>query len=206
MSITLILIILTSGISIYAWSHPDLLDKWIFHPFSIYKKNQWYRFITSGFLHADWTHLFFNMLSLYFFGEALERVFMGIFGFGMGVAAYLLIYLGGMVVADIATYIKHKKDYDYRALGASGAVSAAIFASILFNPLNSICLFAFICMPGFIFGFVYLIYSYYQAQRMSGVNHSAHFYGAVFGFVVSLLLLPGAGLDFIKEVSGWRIF
>jgi len=206
MSITLILIILTSGISIYAWSHPDLLDKWVFHPFSINKKNQWYRFITSGFLHADWTHLFFNMLSLYFFGEALERVFMGLFGVEMGVAAYLLIYLGGMVVADIATYIKHKNDFDYRALGASGAVSAAIFASILFNPLNSICLFAFICMPGFIFGIVYLIYSYYQAERMTGVNHSAHFYGAVFGFVVSFLLVDNAGINFIQQVISWRIF
>ncbi len=206
MSITLILIVLTSGISIYAWSHPDLLDKWVFHPFSINKKNQWYRFITSGFLHADWTHLFFNMLSLYFFGEALERVFMGLFGVEMGVAAYLLIYLGGMIVADIATYIKHKNDFDYRALGASGAVSAAIFASILFNPLNSICLFAFICMPGFIFGIIYLIYSYYQAERMSGVNHSAHFYGAVFGFVVSFLLVDNAGINFIQQVISWRMF
>ena len=206
MSITLILIILTSGISIYAWSHQDLLDNWVFHPFSVNKKNQWYRFVTSGFLHADWTHLFFNMLSLYFFGEVVERVFMASFGYEIGIALYLLIYLGGMIIADIPTYIKHKKDFDYRALGASGAVSAIIFSSILFNPLNLICLFAFICMPGFIFGVIYLIYSYYQGQRMGGgINHSAHFYGAVFGFVVSLLLLPGSGLNFIEQIGAWRL-
>lgn len=206
MSITLILIILTSGISIYAWSHQDLLDKWVFHPFSVTKKNQWYRFVTSGFLHADWTHLFFNMLSLYFFGEVVERVFMANFGYEIGIALYLLIYLGGMIIADVPTYIKHKNDFDYRALGASGAVSAIIFSSILFNPINLICLFLFICMPGFIFGIIYLIYSYYEARRMGGaINHSAHFYGAVFGFVVSFLLVQGSGFNFIEQISQWRL-
>lgn len=207
MSITLILIILTSGISIYAWSNQNLLDRWVFHPFSISKRNQWYRFVTSGFLHADWTHLFFNMLSLYFFGEAVERVFIANFGYEAGLALYLLVYLGGMIIADIPTYIKHRKDFDYRALGASGAVSAIIFSGILFNPLSGICPFFIFCMPGFIFGFIYLIYSYYEAQRMRGaINHSAHFYGAVYGFIISLFLVEGAGLNFIEQISRWRIF
>lgn len=207
MSITFIIIILTSGISIYAWSNQNLLDNWVFHPFSIAKRGQWYRFITSGFLHADWTHLFFNMLSLYFFGETVERVFIGNFGYEAGLGLYLLIYLGGMIIADIPTYIKHKTDFDYRALGASGAVSAVIFAGILFNPLTGICLFLFICLPGFIFGVIYLIYSYYSAQRMGGgINHSAHFYGAVFGFVVSFLVVEGSGLRFIEQISQWRMF
>ena len=206
MSITLILIILTAGISVYAWSNQDLLDKWVFHPFSISKKNQWYRFVTSGFLHADMTHLFFNMLSLYFFGGAVERAFLGNFGYEIGIAFYLLIYIGGMIIADIPTYFKHKKDYDYRALGASGAVSAVIFSGILFNPLVSICPFFVFCMPGFLFGLLYLIYSYYEARRMAGaINHSAHFYGAVYGFVLSFLLVENSGINFIQQISQWRL-
>lgn len=206
MSITLILIILTAGISFYAWSNQDLIDKWVFHPFSVHKKNEWYRFVTSGFLHADMTHLFFNMLALYFFGDAVERTFIGNFGYETGIALYLLIYLGGMIIADVPTYFKHKNDFDYRALGASGAVSAVIFSGILFNPLTGICPFFVLCMPGFIFGLLYLIYSYYEARRMAGaINHSAHFYGAVYGFVVSFLLVDNAGINFIQQISQWRL-
>ena len=191
----------------YAWSNEDLLRKWIFHPFYVNKNHQYYRFITSGFLHADWIHLFFNMLTLYFFGDIVETVFVYHYGPQIGILLYLLIYFGGMIVADIPSYIKHKKDYDYRALGASGAVSAIIFSSILFSPTREICLYAFICMPGFIFGLLYLIYSYYQGKRMGdNINHDAHFYGAVFGFILTIVLVPGAFGSFVQKIMHWGIF
>ncbi|MDB5261689.1 MAG: protease [Adhaeribacter sp.] len=207
MSVTLILIIITVGVSMYAWSNEDVMRQLIFHPFSVAKKNQYYRFITSGFLHADWMHLFFNMLTLYFFGEVVETVFIYQYGYGIGILLYLLIYFGGMIVADIPTFIKHKTNYDYRALGASGAVSAIIFSSIIFSPTRDICLYMFLCMPGFIFGLLYLIYSYYQAKRMGdNINHDAHLYGALFGFVLTILIMPGALGNFVQEILQWRIF
>ncbi|KAA5546462.1 rhomboid family intramembrane serine protease [Adhaeribacter rhizoryzae] len=207
MSVTLILIIITVGISMYAWSNEDLMRKWIFHPFYVNKNHQYYRFITSGFLHADWVHLFFNMLTLYFFGDIVETVFVYHYGPEIGILLYLFIYFGGMIVADIPSYIKHKKDYDYRALGASGAVSAIIFSSILFSPTREICLYAFICMPGFIFGLLYLIYSYYQGKRMGdNINHDAHFYGAVFGFILTIFLVPGSFGNFVQKIMHWGIF
>lgn len=206
MSITLILIIVTVGISVYAWSNENLMHSWIFHPFYVNKKHQYYRFLTSGFLHADWMHLFFNMLTLYFFGEIVETVFVFHYGKEVGLLLYLFIYFGGMIVADIPSYFKHRKDYDYRALGASGAVSAIIFSSIIFSPTREICLYAFICMPGFIFGLLYLIYSYYQGKRMGdNINHDAHLYGALFGFILTILIVPGSFGNFVQKIMQWGI-
>jgi membrane associated rhomboid family serine protease len=205
MSVTLILIILTAGISIYAWSNQDLMQKWIFHPYSVRKRHEYYRFVTSGFLHADWTHLLFNMFSFYMFAQVVEQVFIGIHGPEVGIALFLLVYLGGIVVSDIYTYLKEHKNFNYHSLGASGGVSAIIFSSILLNPLTKIIIFPIpVGIPGFIFGGLYLLYSYYQAKRMGdNVNHDAHFYGAIFGFLVTFLLVPGALGNFIQQIQQW---
>lgn len=205
MSVTLILIILTAGISIYAWSNQDLMQKWIFHPYSVRKRHEYYRFVTSGFLHADWTHLLFNMFSFYMFAQVVEQVFIGIHGPEVGIALFLLVYLGGIVVSDIYTFLKEHKNFNYHSLGASGGVSAIIFSSILLNPLTKIIIFPIpVGIPGFIFGGLYLLYSYYQAKRMGdNVNHDAHFYGAIFGFLVTFLLVPGALGNFIQQIQQW---
>lgn len=205
MSLTLILIILTVGISIYAWSHQDLLQKWIFHPYSVRKKHEYYRFVTSGFLHADWTHLLFNMFSFYMFAQVVEQIFAGIHGPQMGMLFFLLVYIGGIIVSDIYTFFKEHRNYNYHSLGASGGVSAIIFSSILLNPLTKIMIFPIpVGIPGFIFGGLYLVYSYYQAKRMGdNVNHDAHFYGALFGFLVTFLLVPGAMGNFIHQIRTW---
>jgi membrane associated rhomboid family serine protease len=120
MSVTLILIIITVGISIYAWSNQELLQKWIFHPYSVRKKHEYYRFITSGFLHADWTHLLFNMFSFFMFDQVVEHIFTGIHGAQNGVLFFLLVYIGGIIVSDIYTFFKQHKNYNYHSLGASG--------------------------------------------------------------------------------------
>ncbi|MBX0333706.1 rhomboid family intramembrane serine protease [Pontibacter sp. HSC-14F20] len=206
MSVTVILIIITVGISMYAWKNHDLMQNWIFHPYSVARDNSWHRFLTSGFLHADYTHLFFNMFTLYFFGNAVEMTFGAIFGDVTGILIYMLIYLGGIIVSDIPTFLKHRDDPSYRALGASGGVASVVFSSILFYPTQDICLYAILCIPGFILGILYLMYSYFQGKRMGdNINHDAHFYGAVYGMVISLALVPKAGPLFIEQISNWRL-
>ena len=206
MSITLILIIITVGISWYALSNHSLMEKWIFYPYTVNRDNSWHRFITSGFLHADFSHLFFNMFTLYFFGSNVEYTFVGGFGAVTGILIYLLIYIGGIIVSDIPTYIKHRNDPGYRALGASGGVAAVVFSSILFYPTSDICLYAVLCIPGFILGILYLMYSYFSGKRMGdNINHDAHFYGALYGFILSLAIVPQAGPMFIDQIAGWRL-
>ena len=207
MSVTLILIIITVGISLYAWQNESLMHKWIFQPYAVQRDNSWYRFVTSGFLHADYMHLFFNMFTLFFFGQAVEQTFEVIFGAQMGILLYLLLYIGGIIISDIPTYFKHRNDPPYRALGASGGVASVVFSSILFYPTNDICLYGLLCIPGFILGVLYILYSYYSGRRMGdNINHDAHLYGAVYGFVLSLVLVPRALPSFIEQIANWRLF
>ncbi len=207
MSITLVIILVTVGLSLAAWNNPALMDRWIMNPYQVMKRGQYYRLLTSGFLHADWGHLLFNMLSLYFFGGFIEQVFDYLFGANGGL--YLIgFYLIAIVVSDIPTLLKHRNSPGYNSLGASGGVSAILFAAILFRPLTPIYLFFIpIGIPGFIFGALYLAYSYYEARRGYGnVNHDAHFYGAVFGVLFMVVAYPAVVPQFFEQVSGWRLF
>ncbi|MBO0359733.1 rhomboid family intramembrane serine protease [Hymenobacter sp. BT186] len=202
----LILIALTAGISMYAWSNRELMEKWIFSPYLVARRNEWYRFLTSGFLHADFVHLGFNLFAFYSFSPAVLSEFAGTYGVRGGIAAFLLLYIGGIIVSDIPTYFRHRDDPGYRSLGASGGVSSVLFASILFYPVaaggGGIIIFPLpIPIQPFLFGFLYLAYSYYQGRRRGdNINHDAHFYGALFGVVVALVLVPQAGLAFISQV------
>lgn len=206
MSVTLIIIIVTVGISLLAWNNSSLMDRWIMNPYQAASRGQYYRLLTSGFLHADWGHLFFNMFSLYIFGGFIEQLF------GMLFAANAPIYLIGfyvvaIVVSDIPSFLKHRNDPGYNSLGASGGVSAIIFAAILFRPLSDICLYFTLCVPGFIFGALYLAYSYYESRRGRGnVNHDAHFYGALFGILFMIVVYPPVLPNFIDQIAGWRLF
>lgn len=156
-------------------------------PYRIKREKQYYRFITSGFIHADWVHLFFNMFSFFYFGGAIENYFAE-YGLG-GNVSYILLYFAGMVIADLPSYVKNQDNYDYRALGASGAVSAVIFACILFNPWGTILIY-FIPMPFIVFGFVYLGYCIYMSKRNIGhVNHDAHLWGSLFGLIFTAILI-----------------
>ncbi|WP_247235781.1 rhomboid family intramembrane serine protease [Telluribacter sp. SYSU D00476] len=206
MSITLILIIITVGISIYAWNNPILLDRWVLNPYKVTKRHEYYRFITSGFIHADYGHLLFNMLSLWFIGEGIERLFGMLFG-ANGAAYYLFLYIVGIIVSDIPTFLKHRNNSNYNSLGASGGVSAVLFAAILYAPLLQICLYFFICMPGFIFGLLFLGYSFFESRRGGGyVNHDAHMYGAIFGMLFMAVVYPEAVPGFFQQIASWRIF
>ncbi len=208
-SITLLILIITCVISFTAFSNQKVLDDLIFYPPAITNRNQWYRFVTNGFIHADITHLAFNMLSLYMFGEYVEKYFNAFFE-EKGRLFFMLMYLTGLIVCLIPTYLQHKNDYHYRSLGASGAVSAVVFAGIFLDPTIKIGLFILPpIIPGFIFGPLYLGLSVYMAKRGGdNVNHSAHFWGAVWGvvFVIvtcSLLSSFNPILNFIESIKAY---
>jgi len=203
MSITLILVIITSGISYYAFSNYSLMDKLILNPYKVSKRREYYRFVTSGFVHADFGHLIFNMLSLWFVGEGIEQLFAALFG-ASGPLYYLFLYLVGIIVSDIPSYLKNRTNSNYNSLGASGGVSAVLFAAILFAPTMTVSLYFFIKMKAFIFGILFLGYSYYEARKgTSYVNHSAHMVGAIFGMVFMAVVYPAAVPGFFAQIQEW---
>lgn len=184
MSITVILIIITVIISLIAFQNDQLRGKLIFYPVDIDQKNQYYRFITYGFLHADLMHLIFNMYAFYLFGEYTEKAFNVMFG-SSGPIFFLLMYFLSLIACTIPDFLNHRHNQQYRSLGASGAVSAVVFAYILLNPLQGIgLLFIPVFIPGFIFGIIFLVVSYFLGRKGgSSVNHGAHIWGAIFGVV-----------------------
>jgi len=202
MPVTLAIIIVTSIISISAFNNPDMMQRLTFSPYIMKRKGEWFRFISSGLLHVNFLHLFFNMYALYLFGNITEMYFRRLFS-PMGATIYLLMYILAIVLSEAYSFFKHRDNPHYASLGASGAVSAVVFASILFEPLNKIGLIFFpVGIPGFIFGLLYLLYSMHMAkQARDNIGHYAHFYGAVFGFIFPILIKPQLLLQFIGKVT-----
>ena len=193
-STTLIIIIINCAVSFLALNNPTVMNRLILTPYWVNQRNEYYRFITSGFIHKDFKHLIFNMISLYFFGYVVEA--------WLGTSLYVLLYISAIVLSDIPTYLKYKNNSNYASLGASGAVSAVIFASILLHPINLIFIY-FIPMPAIVFGILYLGYSYYMdKQSRDNVNHSAHLYGAIFGLAFIGILYPGTIPAMLHTVLG----
>ncbi|TRX53025.1 rhomboid family intramembrane serine protease [Fulvivirga sp. M361] len=206
MSITLIFVIVTVLISIYAWNNESITQKWIFNPYAVKHRRQYYRFITSGFLHGGIVHLLFNMLVLYMFGEQVEEVFKSIYG-DFGKVVFSALYLLGIIVSDIPTFAKHKDTPHYNALGASGGVSSILFSYILFDPSNKLYLYGIIGLPGIVWALLYMIYSYYMSKRqVDNVNHDAHLYGGLFGVIFTLLTIPGVILHFLEQLKYLSFF
>lgn len=203
MYITYIIIGLTVLISFYAWQQPAVMSNLIMNPFAVNRYNQWYRLVTSGFIHQDHLHLIFNMFSLYFFGIAVENVFLYIFG-DFGKIYFIVLYLLAIIASDLPTYFKHKGNARYNSLGASGGVSAIIFAFIIFQPLQDICIYFALCMPGFILGTLYIIFSWYQGRKSNdNINHDAHLYGALFGLIFCVVIFPQSIPNFIEQIKQW---
>ena len=206
LSVTTILIIITVALSLYAWNRPELFQRWMFNPYAVRSRKEFHRFITSGFIHQDYLHLFFNMFTLYFFGNMIEQTYNYIFG-SSGWLLYVAMYLVAIVVADFSTYAKHKNHPNYNSLGASGGVAAVVFSDILYDPTNNIYLFALIPIPGFILGALFLIYSYQRSkQTRDRINHDAHLWGALFGVAFTIVLNPSVVSHFIQEISNFRLF
>lgn len=201
MSITLIIIIMTCIISWQGFNGQN--EKLLFYPYAMKRNGQWYRFLSHGFVHGSFGHLAINMFVLYMFGEQVEYVFEEAFGLLPGKIMYIAMYILGILVSSIYSYFKHSDNPAYRAVGASGAVSAITFAFIVFAPWEWLLLFFVIPIPAVVFGVLYLIYSQYmERQGTDNIGHDAHFWGAVWGLVftlVSLVLLRPVLLDII-----WR--
>lgn len=207
LSITVVLIIITAISSFYGINNAPFMERCMFIPYKIKRNKQWGRFITSGFIHKDYIHLLFNMFTFYFFGGVVERVLAYKFGVTIGGAVYVAFFLLGIIISDIPTYLKNQDNSYYRALGASGGTAATVFASIIILPLSDICLFGILCLPGFALGIMFLIYSAVQARKDSdGINHDAHFYGAIFGIAMILIIFPQSGANFIQEIKSYRPF
>jgi membrane associated rhomboid family serine protease len=198
-SITTIIIVLTSIISFLAFNNSRLMDALIFWPPAISMRNQYYRFVTCGLIHADVMHLAFNMITLYFFGKVLENYYMGILG--LRHYYFTILYITALIVANIPSYIKQRDNYNYRSLGASGAVCAVMFAFIMIDPWAKMVVFI-IPMPAIIYAVLFLTYSIYMSRRGGdNVNHDAHLWGAIYGVLFTIAVHPGIVGSFINELS-----
>jgi membrane associated rhomboid family serine protease len=184
MPITLVIIAITCVVSFMAFKNSRLMNDLILWPPAIAGQREYHRLVTYGLVHADFSHLLFNMFTLYFFGRAMEPFFsdsLGTFGFA-------LFYIGGLVISILPTYLKNRANPNYRSLGASGAVSAVLFAYILLAPWQQIIVLV-IPMPAIVYALLYTGYSIYMDRRGQGnVNHSAHLWGAAYGVIFTLLM------------------
>jgi membrane associated rhomboid family serine protease len=198
----LILIVFTCLVSWQAIENPALSFKLSHYPYEVKRNNEYYRWITSGFVHANLGHLIFNMIALWFFGNRVESEFQNHFGEWTGRIIYLSFYITAIVLADITVYLKHRDNLSYLSLGASGAVAAVLFSSIVFDPWIGIYLmFIPIPIPGIVFGILYLFFEWWSGKnRMDNINHDAHFWGAIYGFIFTVVAIPDAYGDFVNKL------
>jgi membrane associated rhomboid family serine protease len=198
-SANLLIIVLTALVSFAGLSNPRIIHALILWPPAVKKKGEVYRLASYGVVHADFPHLLFNMITLYFFGGPIEAVYLR----ALGQLGYVWFYVMALVVSILPTYLRHRDDAQYRSLGASGAVSAVLFAFILFHPWTPIYLFFIpVGIPAVIFAVLYVAYeSWSQRRGQDNVNHSAHLWGAAFGVAFTLAMVPGAGAQFLRELG-----
>lgn len=202
--ITLIIVIVTAGISVVALRRRELLYRFDLSPYRIVHNKEYYRIFTHAFLHANYFHLGINMLVLYSFGTYIEQAFSRMQGEGVifsGPFFYLLLYIGSIALASLSTVIRYRDNDQYSAVGASGAVSAIVFTYIFFAPMQKIYFYMVLPIPGILFGVLYLLYSSYMSRRSNdSINHSAHFWGAVVGFIFPILLEPSLFHLFLENL------
>lgn len=204
--ITIFIIAITTIISVMAFRNGILVDKLIFYPPAV-KQGEWHRLFTYGVLHVDYTHLFFNMFTFYLFGTDIERVCKAELGGQAGSICFVALYVTALLASIIPTYFKHKNNVGYRGLGASGAVSAVVFAYVLINPMNFMgIMFIPVWLPAFLFGIIFILISIYLDKRQAGgINHSAHITGGIYGIVfmiAAFMILRGINLadNFIAQI------
>ncbi|MFP4663268.1 MAG: rhomboid family intramembrane serine protease [Bacteroidales bacterium] len=208
MESALIIIIAVTGIVSYmTWQKEELFKKFMFNPYAVIHKKQYFRIITHAFLHGSWLHLIINMLVLYSFGRVVLLFFQNHDAFSsMPLFHFLVLYFGSIVFSSLYTLAKHKDNPDYNSVGASGAVSAVIFTSIFFIPWHPVYLFAIIPVPGIVFGALYLVYSWHMSKKgQDNIGHDAHFWGAVFGFAYPLMVSPELIQEFFSKLLAVNI-
>jgi membrane associated rhomboid family serine protease len=158
-------------------------------------KTQWYRFFSHGLIHADFMHLGFNMLTLYFFGRAVENyIFSG--------SEYTILYISALAASSVFDFIKNRNNPRYASLGASGAVSAVVFATIMLDPwFRGICIYGAICIPNILYGVLYIVYCVYMDKKGNdNIGHNAHLWGSVYGFAFTAILKPALLIEFFNQL------
>ena len=200
LSILFVVIGMNILISYQVFKSNQWRDKLILSTYLIKHDGQWYRLFSHSWIHADWQHLLFNMASLYFLGDLILNNWIDLYGDIKGTGLFLFLYLAGGIAATIFPYFKNQDNSSYRALGASGAVSAVIFAAILWNPTMKLgILFIPFPIPAYIFGPLYLLIEYFAMRNIkTGVAHDAHLGGALFGILFVLFLNLDKGKDFVN--------
>lgn len=176
------------------YAYPRLLEANLFRPYWLVRRHQYHTLLTSGLIHKDLAHLFFNSLTFYFFAFPLERM--------IGAGRFVLLYVLGLALSNTSTYLRHRNDYSYASLGASGAVSAVLFAAIVYFPAASLFILPIpIPIPAPLFAVAYVAYSWYSARHAGGgVNHGAHLDGALFGLAFVAVTDPQAFANLLRAL------
>ena len=203
MSITLVIIVITVLFSMQGYNDPAFFQRFMHHPYTEYRHKEYYRWLTSGFLHdrSSYVHLGLNMFVLWSFGSHVEKIYQQHFGGTSGSILFLVMYLSAIIAGNLITFTKHKDDPQYSAIGASGGVAGVLFASVLFDPWSIIELYFFIKLPAIVFGVLYLVYEEWASRKSNdNIGHDAHFFGGIAGMVITIILEPKIYSDFIHQL------
>ena len=199
---SLIIVLLTIAVSVYAFYNRGVIDSLSLKPHLIFRKHHYHRILSHGLVHADWSHLLINMYVLYIFGGVCETYFAFYFGPQANIL-FIVLYLLSLIISSIYSIFKHKENIYYSAVGASGAVMAVVFTSIFFDPWNKLWFFGVIPIPGILFGALYLAYSYYMGKKNAdNIGHDAHLTGALFGFIYPIIIDFDLLSQFLTKLLG----
>lgn len=191
MSVAVLILLVMFVLSVIGFEKPLLKESLLLHPYRVVRENRYFTLLTSGFVHNDWLHLILNAVTFYFFALPLEQI--------VGVEFFLMIYFGSLLASSIPDVVMEWRNPSFRTLGASGAISGAMFAFILHAPSSTISLFLLpVGIPAPIFALLYLAYTYYASkQGMDNINHNAHLWGALAGLVITIVINPNVLSTFI---------
>lgn len=201
--ITPIFAILIFAVSLLAFNNRLLFERYLFSPYEVWRRKEWYRLITTGFLHANWVHLLINLFVFWEFGSFLEQAYLSVFGQVGSMIFLAALFLGGIIVANIPALFKHRHNPSFRSVGASGGVSAVLFSYILINPWSKLYLYMVLPLYSIVAGVLFLIYSYWASkQNRDNIDHLAHFWGSVYGVVFTAIVYPESIMIFWNKILG----